>query len=223
MISQPGIVAAPTLGGVHLKTAPQVTRWQIDELKTLHSLPTSVEQRAWWGEIALEHPDWLVPTRRLKHRVSLEYQHLREIYDTVEEILAAPGPFSLSIWKPVTLTFEADGRAEGWLPWRQAVDVVGPPPSLQASKFEPVIKIGRTGDALLVERKDATAFAGSPPADEAWLLDGDQRFKVTAPPGELIYVRLFPIFDVFEEASVARDYDGRSPFREPRAIRLIER
>ena len=218
----PGIVAAPTLDGVHLKAAPQVTRWRIDELKTLHALPVASEQRTWWGEVALEHPDWMVPTRRVKHHVSLEYQHLRGIYDQVEEILAAPGPFSLAIWKPMTLTYQADGRVEGWLPWRQAVDVVGAPPKLQASKFEPTVKIGRTGEPLAIVSKDSASFAGTPPDGEAWFLESDQRFKVAAPPGALIFVRLFPIFGVFEEASVARDYDGRTPFREPRSIRLVE-
>ena len=86
-----GMVAPPTLDGIHLEHAPQSTTIRTIDVRSVHETAAGGrrEQRSWWGEAALENPGRLVPLRRLRHEVTVDYDNLRDV--RVEDRLAVPG------------------------------------------------------------------------------------------------------------------------------------
>lgn len=221
-----GILAAPTLNGVHLGRTPGGVRMQQVEVKSL--LQTAgggvVEQRGIWLEGVI-NLDVLTPTRKVKHTLELDFQHLSDA-QRVEELLAEPGPHRISVWKSLTVAYVCDGvRALFWLPWVFAVDPFGIPPSLTADKVAAAVKVGRSGPALEILPLEAAAYATTDPEPgQALRLQHGHQFKLSAAPaaGEIVYLSYVPVIHVFEQPDVSRAYEGQTPLREPRAIRLTE-
>lgn len=223
-----GMVAPPTLDGVHLERAPSSTTLRTIDVRSVHETAAGGrrEQRSWWGEAALSNPGCLLPLRRFRHEIAVDYANLHD--ERVEERLALPGPHELAIWKPVTLTYAGDGQTrEMWMPWRLAADVVTLPPGLTADHVgaRPRVKLGFDGDPFAEVAQDAAAYAaGNPAAGEVWFLTGGQKFKLDAAPaaGELVVARVMPLLRVLDETDTPRQYTRDRLFAEPRSLLLRE-
>lgn len=235
-----GLVAPPTLRSIHLsQIIPQTTELRLRDVKSL--LPTSTgrrrEQRAWYGQQALDNPSSIMPSQRILHQVTLLYRHLRGTsLDTVEELLSLEGPHSLCVWKALHLAWKGDGtKVEGFLPWQLAVDVIGsvPPNGPAAVEYQPVVKLA-TVDAngvptysvpfTFVLKTQGDYDAGAPTASEVWFVDQGQTFKIETAPttSEFLSVRFVPLLQMFEGSEVDKQYTGDAPGREPRGIVLLE-
>lgn len=219
-----GMVAPPTLDGVHLTQAPSSTTIRPIDARAVRETATGGrrEQRTWWGEAAIENPGRLLPLRRIRHEVEVDYANLFD--DRVENVLALSGVHDLAVWKPVTLSYRGDGQTrELWIPWRLAVDVFGLPPGLNAEQVgaAPHVQIGLEGDPFLTATVDAATFDGGPPeTGEALFLQGGQLATLGDVPaaGEVVLVRVMPVLRVLDETDAARQYDSRKLFTEPRNL-----
>ena len=223
-----GMVAPPTLDNAHLEHAPSSTVLRTIDSRSVRETATGGrrEQRTWWGEAALENPGRLVPAKRLRHEVGVDYDNLRD--QRIEERLAIPGPHDLAIWKPVILSYRGDGvTREYWVPWRLAIDVGTPPPGLTAEHVGalPQVKVGLEGEPLTYVSADAATYdEGQPEEGEVWFLTGGQVFKLDAPPasGAWVLARVMPMLRVLDETDSARQYTKDRLFKEPRNLLFRE-
>lgn len=223
-----GMVAPPTLDGIHLEHAPSSTVIRTIDARSVRETATGGrrEQRTWWGEAALEYPSSLVPARRLRHEVVVDYDNLRD--QRVEDRLALPGPHELAVWKAVTLSYRGDGvTRECWMPWRLALDVVSVPPGLTAQHVGalPSVRVGLEGEPLTYVSIDAAGYGEGPPeGGEVWFLEGGQLFQldVAPAPGTWIFARVMPVLRVLDETDAARQYTKDRLFKEPRNLLFRE-
>lgn len=219
-----GMVAPPTLDRIHLEHAPSSTTIRTIDVRSVRETATGGrrEQRTWWGEAALENPGCLLPTRRLRHEVTVDYDNLRD--ERVEEVLAVPGPHDLAVWKTVTLSYRGNGAArELWMPWRLAIDAATLPPGLTAGHVgaEPRVKVGLAGEPLVYLPQDSGAYAaGSPAEGQVWFLAGGQKLKLASAPaaGETVLARVMPVLRVLDETDSPRQYNASRLFAEPRNL-----
>jgi len=171
-----------------------------------------------------------MPMLGLRHRLVLHFSDLGSQYDLVQEILSAPGPYEVVVWKRVPCVYAGDGdRVSFTLPWyvrdHFAADLPVPG-GLQAGAGSIAVyaRVGLSGDPLTVLHKSAVDYAaGEPAANEAWFLEGGLEFKVGTPPepGARLYVRYVPILPMFEEAAGSKRYPVGS-VREPLDLALVE-
>lgn len=165
------------------------------------------------------------PLQKVKRDVTLRYQHLRGHLDLVEEILSAPGPHDLVVWKRIHPSFAGNGwRKEFFLYHRIANHLHALPSTLPSAPLAVEVRVGLAGAALTVLEKSQVDYdAGSPASTEAWFLDGGEKFKLGAAPadGARVYLRMVPILEMFEDVETERRYRAGT-IREPRDIQLVE-
>jgi hypothetical protein len=214
----------PTLDGVHL-TAADTALWTIRPrtLKGISESATGIRREAYVYQ-GVGYPEI-----RRKSEITLAWESLGSMRETVEELLAAPGPHTLILWRFELLTWRGDGsRAEFFLPWTPALEITQPPANGPApAAFAPRVRVTLAGTVLTPLDKDSTAYAaGTPAAGEVWFLTGlsaGRKFKLNSAPasGALVYAWIVPALEVFEGAEHEQRFSG--PIREPRDLELLER
>jgi hypothetical protein len=214
------IPACATLAGVALEDVP-ATEWSVRrrQHKTLRQGATGERRQ----QLALSPAGGpAVVTRRT---FTIRWQQLGALRDTVEEILAEPGPHTLALWRPEFLAFPGDGaRLEFELPWPLATHFLAPPGGLASERFAPRVKVGRTGAELVpIVRAEPEYSAGGPGPGEVWFLEQGTAFKLAAAAaeGESVHARVVPLFQVFEAEETEAAF--QDPVSEPRSLVLLER
>ncbi len=214
------IPACATLAGVALEEAP-ATEWSVRrrQHKTVRQGATGRRRQ----QLATTEAGG--PALQITRTFTIRWQQLGKLRDTVEEILAEPGPHTLSLWRPEFLAFPGDGaRTEFLLPWPLATDFLTPPGGLDVERFAPVVKVSRQGQELFPVSKAPGEYAEGPPdPGEVWFLRQGRAFKIAAPPaaGETVYARVVPLFEVFEAEETEAAFSD--PVSEPRSLILLER
>jgi hypothetical protein len=220
-MSGPALRADPTLDGVHL-TGTSTSEWSI-----LHKPARRTPELSHGGHREyLAWPGALQPQIKTKLQVVFTWESLRTMRDTVEQLLAAPGPHELALWRNEWSSWYCDGAAaEFSLPWRLAPHVVSTAPNgLTMARFDPVTKVGLSGTPLTYLPKAQAAYdADEPAAGEVWYLEGGQTFKLSAAPtaGAVLYASVVPVYLVFEGEPTERRYTN--PAAEPRRVAFLER
>jgi len=216
--SYPGTRVPPTLQGTQLTGASArevLVRWR--EMKTVQESGGGDRQ-----EQLLARPSGY-PVRTRKREFVFDYNHIRGLYDLVEEILAAAGPFTLSLWKLEHFAFAGDGaRTEFFFDHDLAADFDSVPSAL-VGKIDPVVKVGISGTALTYTAVSTATFdGGDPAAGIVWFETAGRRMKLPAAPavGETVFARFVPRFECLEQADHEKRY--QNPIREPRSIVLLE-
>ncbi|MEO7973271.1 MAG: hypothetical protein ABIU84_06750, partial [Thermoanaerobaculia bacterium] len=157
----------------------------------------------------------------------LRFQHLRDFYDLVEDILAGPGPFDFCFWKLVHQRYTGDGaRVEFFLPHPGGVatDTLTAPSSISITPFLPVVKLGLAATPLTYTKVDAGTYATGPATGNVYFLENSDRFKVAVADvpasGDPVVARYVPLYQVVEGGASDKSYSDN--VREPRAIELQE-
>lgn len=229
-----GGFACPIIDGYLLDGASIVeedfTQRKLKEVVTLQPSGAAREAIRWQGAG--------LPMLGLKHDLTLRYSHLRSHYDLVEELMNAPGPHDIVIWKRVHLVYAGDGSTDTFsLPWLSALDFYNIPGPLESASARLAVEVrtglgGRDANGNTVSstefepvaKDDAGYDTGDPEADEVWFLEEGQEFRLLTPPlaGTRLYVRMVPILQMYEGAIVTKNYPPASR-REPRNLQLMER
>ncbi len=213
MSSTQGLHTPLTIDGLHLrKIDPSTVEISDPAIKGNLVMANGVSrEQAFYAA-----PGWPEVMRR--HRVELDYRHIGEYQEAIEEILAFSGTHDLVLWKHVALGYRGDGAtAELQLPWRQALHVTPPPPGYPLDRYRPKVKV----DGALVTPLDMDALsytAGTPAEGEAWFAYGQTVVKLAAAPaaGVRVVVRMVPALRVVTGAESARRF--AEPIREPRKL-----
>lgn len=220
-MSSPTGFVGMTLEGTAIAAATQAPVEQRRAVKSLFEggPGTAQEQLAWLPAG--------YPVRIFKRSWKLAFQHLRDLYDTVEDILAGPGPFDFVFWKLTHHRYLGDGaRVEFFLPHSGGVatDTLTPPGGISVTPFLPVVKIGLAATALTYTKVSAGTYATGPATGNVYFLENSDRFKlaVADTPAALddIVVRYVPLYQVIEAGEPDKRYGD--PIREPRGIELRE-
>lgn len=173
------------------------------------------------------------PMLGVKHSLVIRFSNLERQYDLLDELMAAPGPHEVVVWKRSRCVYAGDGdRATFLLPAyvRDHFDAeLGVPGELQAAEAAGVldveVRIGIDGAPMTVLVKNSTDYAaGSPASSEAWFLEGGLEFKVGTVPlaGQRLYLRYVPILSMIEEGQTPARRYGPGQSREPLDLALVE-
>lgn len=170
------------------------------------------------------------PLIGVKHSLVIRFSNLGKQFDLVEELMAAPGPHDVVVWKRARPQYAGDGdRTTFYLPTPVALDFVTVPgalfASLSANQLSREVRIGIAGAPLDVLVKNSVDYAASTPAaDEAWFLEEGLEFKLGVVPlsGERVFVRYVPILSMIEEGSTPSRKYGPGQLREPLDLALVE-
>jgi hypothetical protein len=220
-VTEPALLAHPTLDGVHLvEVDPNEIEIRDPEVKTVTQLATGNRRESYTYAGAGR------PLVKSKLEVTVDWAHLGAMRDTVEELVAVPGPHELALWRYKLQTFAGNGaRTEFTFPWKLAIDAVATMPGgLPASRFQPKVKVERDGAWLAYAGKDAVDYAaGEPAAGEVWFLIGGTTFKLAAAPAAaaIVYAHLVPAYEVFVSGENDKRFTG--PIAEPRRLVFLER
>ena len=209
------------LEGTNIAVATQAPNEKRRELKTVYEGgPGSVQEQLAWRAAGY-------PVRTYKRSWTFPIQHIREFYDTIEAILAGPGPFSFCFWKQTHHRYLGDGaRVEFFLPHAGGVatDTLTPPLGISITPFLPVVQLGLAAAALTYAKVDSATYATGPTTGNVYFLENSNRFKLAAAdtPAALddIVVRYVPLYQVVERGDLDKRYPDNA--REPRALDLVE-
>lgn len=217
----PAIPAHPLLDGVVLTVS--AAEWRIQPVAA-----RTVRERAgggWRETFAVTGPD--LPPVGVVRRFGMRWEHLRELRQTLAELLAVPGEHTLILWRPEELAWIGDGiRSEFRLPngWTLALDSAAPPGNVPPAGFEPAVRITRTGTPLDVTRGvSQAAYDTGPPAGECYFLAGAGAFKLGDVPGsgEAVHATVHPVYRVLRDAEMPQKA-LTGPTREPEELLLVE-
>jgi len=216
--SYTGTRVPPTLAGWPLEgIAASETLVRYREMKTVQESAGGSRQEQLLARVAG------YPVRTKKREFVFRYAHVRDKYDLIEQILAAAGPFTLTVWKFEHFAFAGDGaRLEFLLDHDLAADYDAVPAAL-VGKIDPEVKVELDGTPLTYTPVATATFdAGTPAAGLVWFETDGRRIKLPAAPaaGETVHCRFVPRFEVVEQADHEKRY--ASPLREPRDIVLLE-
>lgn len=207
-----------TLNGVMLKLASKAPIEREREVKSiLEGGPGGAREHLAWRPAGY-------PIRTFQRRWQLTWDHVRDFYDLLQEILVGPAPYELCIWKMTHHVYTCDGaRAEFFLPHAlgSATDWLTVQPNTRpVAEQLPVVKLDDT--ELTYDNVDLATYAGTPPAGTVWFLNQGARFKLPAAPdaGAVLVARYVPLYRVLRASSGDKRYDN--PLREPLAIELVE-
>lgn len=218
-----GIAKGIIFGGQVIDLA-NITEMEVKVLKTQGLVPTAGgDQREgrWFSG-----PEY--PLTKEKRMFKIDYAHLRGDYDLVEEICSGPGPYDLVTWKRIHPQYAGNGSRVAFKLYHQiATYAYTPPAEFPAERFAVEVRVGTLGsttDLTVLEKSQAAYDAGTPGASEVWFITDGVDFKVgTAPTaGQRLFVRMVPIYSVFEAPESERDYPNGSTIREPRSLELVE-
>ena len=196
-----GASTPPTLDGLHLIGAA-ADSWEVTETEMVGTIRmangATREQRL--------APLPGHPVIRRWYGVTLDYRHLNSpIAEEIEARLAFPGPHDLTLWKHITLGYQADGiRTEWYLPWRLALDHLTPPAGAPTTRFATTLRPGWGAQPI-----EATFEAN--------------RFHLSTapPPGTRLILQAVPLWAMVT-ASEDHTRHYRDAIREPRRIALVE-
>lgn len=214
-----------TLEGTNISVATQAPTEKRRELKTVfEGGPGNAQEQLAWRAAGY-------PVRTYKRSWTIPIQHLRGYLDTVEEILAGPGPFDFAFWKLTHHRFVSDGaRVEFFLPHAGGVAtdtliVPGYGSLGLPADFLPVVKLGLGAVTPLTYTKvSAVTYATGPATGNVYFLENSDRFKIATADipavGDPIVARYVPLYQVIEGGSLDKRFGDNA--REPRSLELSE-
>jgi hypothetical protein len=214
-----GLYAPPLLDGIALAER------SVQELGNTGTISKVLVPLAAGGHRvqAIYHGDGY-PLARARRRWTLNYEHLGDLYQLVERLLADPGEHTLVPWKSEFLAYAGDGdRTEFQMFWASAPDFYTVPHDRSAAPLLPEVRLSATAAPLTTVIHPTEDYeAAEPEAGEAWFEEGGTRFKVATAPadGARIYCRICPVYRVIEAAETSRGY--KDAIREPRVVVLHE-